>query len=309
MGDFNFWNRDEFVCIKDEFGFFSITIAPFENQPKIKHLSRYKICIQYNNGEKQDRNPAYCNYLIQNKETFLYDPVFWNPPQKYKPKYKAEYNSEPLLIYEAHVGIASEKLEVATYKNFTYDVLDRIKKNGYNSIQLMAIMEHAYYGSFGYHVTNFFACSSRFGTPCDLKELIDRAHSLGLKVLIDLVHSHASTNVFDGINLLDGSDYLYFHAGEKGNHKLWDSKCFNYSLYETKRFLLSNLMLWMEEYGFDGFRFDGITSMLYINHGIGYAFSNGYDEYFNDNVDEDAVVYLMLANHLIKKINKVSHFY
>ena len=168
----------------------------------------------------------------------------------------------------------------------------------------MAIMEHAYYGSFGYHVTNFFAISSRFGTPDDLKNLINTAHSMGITVLIDLVHSHASTNILDGINNLDGTDYLYFHSGERGKHELWDSRCFNYKSYETKRLLLSNLSFYLNEYNFDGFRFDGITSMLYIHHGIGHSFVNGYKEYFDKELTDDyAIVYLMLANHLVKKIN------
>lgn len=171
----------------------------------------------------------------------------------------------------------------------------------------MAIMEHAYYGSFGYHVTNFFAISSRFGSPDDLKFLIDKAHSYGIVVLIDLVHSHASTNVLDGLNLLDGTDYLYFHSGNKGKHNLWDSRLFDYSIYETKRFLLSNLSYYLTEFQFDGFRFDGITSMLYTHHGIGHSFVNGYNEYFNKDLTDDyAFVYLMLANRLIKEINPFS---
>lgn len=171
----------------------------------------------------------------------------------------------------------------------------------------MAVMEHAYYGSFGYHVTNFFASSSRFGSPDDLKFLIDKAHSFGIVVLIDLVHSHASTNVLDGLNLLDGTDYLYFHSGNKGKHELWDSRLFDYSNYETKRFLLSNLSYYLNEFDFDGFRFDGITSMLYTHHGIGHSFVNGYNEYYSKDLTDDyAFVYLMLANRLIKEINPYS---
>jgi 1,4-alpha-glucan branching enzyme len=158
---------------------------------------------------------------------------------------------------------------VATYKEFTYNILPRIKNLGYNVIQLMAIMEHAYYASFGYQINSFFAASSRYGAPDDLKELIDTAHGMGITVLLDVVHSHASKNVLDGLNMFDNSDHLYFHEGAKGRHELWDSRLFNYSSHEVLRFLLSNLRFWMEEYHFDGFRFDGVTSMLYTNHGIG----------------------------------------
>lgn len=242
----------------------------------------------------------------------MYDPVFWNPDDKekyvFKNKIDPKVSQESPLIYEVHIGLSSEDHKVSTYKEFTKNVLPRIKDCGYNTIQCMAIMEHAYYGSFGYHVTNFFAASSRFGTPEDLKELIDTAHGMGIQVLIDLVHSHASTNVLDGINNLDGTDHLYFHSGARGKHELWDSRCFDYAQYETKRFLLSNLHYFLTEYQFDGFRFDGITSMIYIHHGLGHAFVRGYDEYFGDQVDEDALVYLMMANTLIKQINPVSKF-
>lgn len=201
--------------------------------------------------------------------------------------------------------MSSSEPRVNSYREFADDVLPRIKANNYNTVQLMAIMEHSYYGSFGYHVTNFFAVSSRSGNPEDLKYLIDKAHSLGLQVLVDVVHSHASSNVTDGLNGFDigqGSQESYFHAGERGYHKLWDSRLFNYANWEVLRFLLSNLRWWLEEYNFDGFRFDGITSMLYVHHGINMGFTGNYNEYFSEATDVDAVVYLMLANNLIHKI-------
>ena len=137
-------------------------------------------------------------------------------------------------------------------------------------------LEHAYYASFGYQVTSFFAPSSRYGTPEELKELIDCAHGLGITVLLDIVHSHASSNVADGLNEFDGSDSCYFHGGSRGHHSAWGSRLFNYGHWEVLRFLLSNLRWWIEEFGFDGFRFDGVTSMLYHHHGIGTGFSGDY---------------------------------
>ena len=193
--------------------------------------------------------------------------------------------------------------KVSTYLEFANNILPRIKKTGYTAVQLMAIMHHANYASFGYHVNNFFAVSSRFGTPEELMYLIDKAHELGLFMIMDIVHSHASSNVDDGFNLWDGTDYLYFHGGKMGHHSLWDSRLFNYSSYETLRFLLSNCAYYSEKFHFDGFRFDGITSILYRNHGIRYSFSGDYKEYFSDNFDEDGGVYLMLANKLLHTIN------
>jgi 1,4-alpha-glucan branching enzyme len=181
-------------------------------------------------------------------------------------------------------------------------MLPRVKDLGYNCIQLMAVMEHAYYASFGYQVTNFFAASSRYGTPDELKELIDTAHGMGIVVLLDLVHSHACKNVLDGLNQFDGSDHQYFHEGGKGRHELWDSRLFNYGHYEVMRFLLSNCRYWLEEFKFDGFRFDGVTSMLYVHHGIAYGFSGNYHEYFSHLTDIEAVGYLMLANYMIHEL-------
>lgn len=207
-----------------------------------------------------------------------------------------------MRIYECHVGIATSELKVGSYDNFTDNILPRIVKQGYNAIQLMAIMEHAYYASFGYQVTSFFAASSRYGNPEGLKRLVDRAHELGIYVLLDMVHSHASKNVLDGLNEFDGTESCYFHSGPRGTHSLWDSRLFNYSEFEVLRFLLSNLRWYLEEYQFDGFRFDGVTSMLYHSRGIGEGFSGSYDQYFGMNVDTEAVVYLMLANNTIKKL-------
>lgn len=223
-------------------------------------------------GERIYRIPAWIKRVVQDLDVSPdYDAVFWNPPasERYTFKHPRPKKPESLRIYEAHVGISSPETRVATYKEFTKNMLPRIKYLGYNAIQLMAIMEHAYYASFGYQVNNFFAASSRYGSPEDLKELIDTAHSMGLVVLLDVVHSHASKNVLDGLNMFDGSDHLYFHEGVKGRHELWDSRLFNYGHHEVLRFLLSNLRFWMEEYQFDGFRFDGVTSMLYTHHGIG----------------------------------------
>lgn len=223
-------------------------------------------------GERIYRLPTWIKRVVQDLNVSpAYDAVFWNPPanEVYHFQHARPKKPASLRIYEAHVGISSPESKVATYKNFTQNMLPRIKYLGYNAIQLMAIMEHAYYASFGYQINNFFAASSRYGSPEDLKELIDTAHSMGLVVLLDVVHSHASKNVLDGLNEFDGTDHLYFHAGGKGRHDQWDSRLFNYGSHEVLRFLLSNLRFWMEEYQFDGFRFDGVTSMLYLHHGIG----------------------------------------
>ncbi|UZJ56056.1 hypothetical protein CBS101457_005376 [Exobasidium rhododendri] len=305
IGDFNHWHRESHPMKRDDFGVWSITLPGQGGKCAIQHGSKVKISMVTPSGERIERLPAWIKYVTQDLNVSpVYDAVFWNPAPSETYKFKHPRPAKPvdLKIYEAHVGIASPEPKVASYKQFTQNVLPRVKDLGYNAIQLMAIQEHAYYGSFGYQVTSFFAASSRYGTPEELKELIDVAHSMGITVLLDIVHSHACKNSLDGLNSFDGTDHLYFHGGPRGQHELWDSRLFNYGSHETLRFLLSNCRWWLDEFNFDGFRFDGVTSIMYTHHGIGASFSGGYHEYYGPSVDEEGVVYLMLANEMIHKI-------
>ena len=305
FGDFNNWNKEQYWAIKNQFGLWELIIKSDNGKPVIKHGQKIKANVVMQNNNWETRNPIWSRYLIQNKQSFIFDTVFWNPETKYEWKYPKPHLSKPktLRVYESHVGMATKEQKVGSFKEFADNIIPRIKKVGYNAVQLMAIMEHADYASFGYHVNSLFSISSRFGTPEDLMYLIDTAHQNGIFVIMDIVHSHASNNVNDGYNYWDGTDYLYFHGGAMGKHVLWDSRLFNYGSYETLRLLLSNCAFYTNVYHFDGFRFDGITSILYKNHGIHYAFSGAYHEYFGDNFDEDGGVYLMLANKLIHEIN------
>ncbi|XP_059489512.1 1,4-alpha-glucan-branching enzyme [Neocloeon triangulifer] len=303
-GDFNGWNRTSHQFNKLPFGKFEITLpANPDGSSPLQHLSEVKIIVQKPDGQLLDRLSPWAVYVTQppKHESLTYKQRVWNPSadQRYKFKHPKPRRPASMRIYECHVGIATQEHKVGTYREFAQNIIPRIKKQGYNTIQLMAIMEHAYYASFGYQVTSFYAASSRFGTPDELRELIDVAHEHGIYVLLDVVHSHASKNTMDGLNNFDGTNSCFFHDGPRGEHTLWDSRLFNYSEYEVLRFLLSNLRWYIDEYGFDGFRFDGVTSMLYHSHGMGEGFSGNYDEYFGMNTDTEAVVYLMLANHML----------
>jgi len=301
IGDFNDWNRFTEPLSRDQFGVWSLFLPDHQYATRLIHGSRVKVHIVAQHSQ-QDRIPAYIRRVLQDPNNHEFTGQYWNPPENYKFAHQSPRLSRAgLRIYEAHVGMATEQPKVGTYNEFAENILPRIHSLGYNTIQLMAVQEHPYYGSFGYHVSNFFAPSSRFGTPEDLKRLIDKAHSLGIAVIMDLVHSHAVKNTQEGLNLFDGSDYQYFHAGPRGHHVAWDSKLFDYSKYEVQRFLLSNVRYWLEEFHFDGFRFDGVTSMMYLDHGLGKAFSS-YDDYFSPNTDLDAVTYLTLANQLAHEI-------
>jgi len=297
-GDFSRWQ------IKEEFSLHSLGNGDWEIElPSycLKHTMLYKIWMVWQHGA-DDRLPAYATRVVQDEKTKIYCAQVWDPPTTYSWKYKAPAKPAHPLIYEVHVGMSSEEEKISSYWEFKETVLPRIKQLGYNTIQMMAVQEHPYYGSFGYQVANFFAPSSRFGTPEELKELIDAAHHNGIAVILDVVHSHSVSNEKEGIGVFDGNDHLYFHTGEKGRHSVWNSRCFDYGKDVTVAFLLSNLKYWLQEFHFDGFRFDGVTSMCYWNHGLGVDFVN-YSQYFDGNVDEDAVSYLTMANKLIKDIN------
>ncbi len=263
----------------------------------------YKLLVKWPGGSGE-RIPAYADRVIQDPKTAIFSALIHEPAKAFRWHDKGfTPDVAPLLIYECHIGMAQQEEKVGSYDEFRTKVLPRIAADGYNAIQIMAIQEHPYYGSFGYHVSNFFAASSRFGTPEDLKKLIDDAHKLGIAVIMDIVHSHAVKNENEGLGRLDGTPFQYFHTDPmRREHPAWDSLCFDYGKNEVLHFLLSNCKYWLEEYHFDGFRFDGVTSMLYYDHGLGKAFGS-YADYYDGGQDTDAIVYLTLANKLIHEIN------
>ena len=302
FGDFNNWQRTELRLKRDGAGVWSIFLPAAMYRDRLTHGSLYKIHVHGPNGW-HDRIPAYATRVVQDEATKNFSAQFWWPGEAFDwkgDKFDASKNGA-LLIYESHVGMAQEKEGVGTYREFTKKVLPIVKKNGYNAIQLMAIAEHPYYGSFGYHVSNFFAPSSRCGTPEELKELIRVAHEKGIAVIMDLVHAHYVKNFDEGINELDGTDHHYSKAGDAGYQPYWDSMIFDYGKREVQHFLLSNIKYWMEEFHFDGFRFDGVTSMLYHHHG--YTDFDAREKFFDEGVNTDAICYLTLANKLIHELN------
>ena len=267
----------------------------------LHHQELYKLFIEWPGGGGE-RLPSYVRRVVQDPVTKVFCAQVWEPDDQYQWK-SARPGARPHpLIYECHIGMSSEEEKVATFEEFRVNVLPHIEALGYDTIQIMALQEHPYYGSFGYQVSNFYALSSRFGTPEEFKHLVDDAHARGIAVVMDIVHSHSVDNEAEGLSLFDGREDLYFYKGPQGHHPAWGSRCFDYGKSETKYFLLSNCKFWMEEYHLDGFRFDGVTSMLYWDHGLGKDFV-GYDNYFNAGVDENAVTYLALAAMLVKEID------
>ena len=299
LGDFNEWREiDEYRCTRLDSGTWELKLPA----KAMKHGDLYKLHIKWNGGEGE-RIPAWAQRVVQDEATKIFSAQVWAPKQAYEWK-KADFKpkNDPLFIYECHIGMAQDAEKVGTYIEFKDKVLPRIAKDGYNCIQVMAIQEHPYYGSFGYHVSSFFAPSSRFGTPEELKELIDTAHSMGIAVIMDIVHSHAVKNEVEGLGNFAGDPNQYFYPGERHEHPAWDSLCFDYGKDEVVHFLLSNCKYWLTEFHFDGFRFDGVTSMLYYSHGLGETFTT-YQDYFNGHEDDNAICYLTMANKLIHEVN------
>ena len=302
-GTFNGWKeKPEFRMNRlNQYGDWEINL-PVQT---MKHGDLFKLCVQWHGG-KGERIPSYANRVVQDDHTKIFSAQVWAPENQYKWQVGNFVSKATTpVIYEAHVGMATSLEKTGTYLEFTENIIPIIAKAGYNTIQLMAVQEHPFYGSFGYHVANFFAASSRFGTPEELKELIDTAHKADLRVIMDLVHSHSVKNVNEGLGLFDGSPDQYFHKGNRRNHIAWDSLCFDYGKDNVIHFLLSNCRYWLEEYKFDGFRFDGITSMIYYDHGLGKNFT-AYGEYFDGGQDVDALVYLYLANKMIHEFRPPS---
>ena len=301
IGDFNDWKEHgdyRMYHVKNSPGVWEVELQ----SGAIKHGDLYKLKVRWNGGEGE-RIPAWANRVVQDDQTKIFSAQVWEPENPYRFRKKVfRAKTDPLMIYECHIGMAQEEERVGTYNEFREKILPRIAEAGYNCIQIMAIQEHPYYGSFGYHVSSFFAASSRFGTPDELKELIDTAHSMGIAVIMDIVHSHAVKNEVEGLGNFAGDPNQYFYPGARREHPAWDSLCFDYGKNEVIHFLLSNCKYWMEEYHFDGFRFDGVTSMLYYSHGLGEAFCN-YGDYFNGHQDDNAICYLTLANRLIHQVN------
>ena len=297
-GDFCNWDRYAYPMEKGENGVFSLFL---EGKDALKDGQKV-MAVVISGGKELERIPLYIHRVVQDPVTIAWNGVIYDPQEEFQwtdSKFKPQ---KKLFIYECHIGMAQEEGKVGSYEEFRVHILPKIKDLGYNTIQIMAIMEHPYYASFGYQVTNFFATSSRFGMPEDLKRLIDTAHNMGIAVLLDVVHSHACKNTREGINEFDGTTYQFFHEGPKGEHSAWGTKCFNYGKNEVIHFLLSNLKYWQTEYHFDGFRFDGVTSMLYLDHGLGTSF-DCYDKYFSMNTDTEAVTYLQLAATMVRQVN------
>lgn len=271
--------------------------------PAISHGSRYRVYFNTPNGALE-RVPAWATYVLPDSDGNQYYAVHWEPPPEdvYKWKNKRPKVPKSFRIYECHVGISGIEQKISSFNEFISKVLPHIKNAGYNAIQLIGVIEHRDYSSVGYKVTNLFAVSSRFGTPNDFKHLVDEAHGLGLLVFLDIVHSYSAADELVGLSLFDGSNDCYFHTGKRGHHKYWGTRMFKYGDVDVLHFLLSNLKWWVVEYQIDGFQFHSLSSMMYTHNGFA-TFTGEMEEYCNQYVDKDALIYLILANEMLHELH------
>ena len=299
-GDFNNWQRYACPLIPIGNGVWEVRLR---GQDALKHGQMVKLIVG-RQGASFERVPAYIHRCVKDHIGGALCGEIWMPGQPFQwtdgDFFRFKRPRSP-MIYEAHVGMAQEHGRVGSFREFADETLGWVQYAGYNTVLLMAVQEDPDYASMGRRVANFFAPSHRFGTPEDLKYLVNKAHELDISVLMEVCCCWASPNVGEGLSQQDGTDWQYFLTGPRGWHPKHGTRLFDYGRDDVLHFLLSNLKYWMEEYHFDGFRFDGVTSMLYENHGMS-AFDRP-DAYFSMNTNVDARIFLMLANELIHGFN------
>ncbi|KAH9622869.1 hypothetical protein KSS87_007872 [Heliosperma pusillum] len=271
--------------------------------PCLPHGSKYRVYFNTPDGPLE-RVPAWATYVLPDEEGNQSCAVHWDPSPEFTHKWKNNSPKAPksLRIYECHIGISGSDPKVSSFLEFSEKVLPYIKDLGYNAIQLFGVVEHKDYFTAGYRVTNFYAVSSRYGTPEDFKRLVDEAHGLGLLVFLDIVHSYSAADEMVGLSLFDGTNDCYFHTGKRGHHKYWGTRIFKYGDVDVLQFLLSNLTWWIEQYHIDGFQFHSIPSMIYTHNGFA-TFTGDLEEYCNQYVDRDALMYLILANDILHALH------
>jgi len=305
MDRVNFARRYEYRFARTDDPMLWELFVPAEELP---HGTYYELHVASSRTRGHVRRvPAFAVWVEQNRDNEnQWCARVWDPPEAYAFRYPQPPRSLFPRIYEAHVGIAQSVLgkrakQFGTYRHFAEKVLPRIQKGGYTAVQLMGIPEHPLYKSFGYQVSGYFAPSSRFGTPDDFKYLVDEAHRLGLAVILDITHSHACPNTEQGLARYDTSRYFFRELKTQ-----WDTVSFDYSQERTRRFLLSNCRYWLEEFRIDGFRFDAVGNMIYLDHGLDDDFSHVGRCFFGkdgkNRLDENGVLYLSLANTLVHEL-------
>jgi 1,4-alpha-glucan branching enzyme len=194
----------------------------------------------------------------------------WKDNEWMKNRHTYNALNAPVSIYEVHLGswrrVPEEDNRFLTYREIAHYLADYVKDMGFTHVEFLPVMEHPFYGSWGYQTVGYFAPTSRYGTPQDFMYLIDHLHQNGIGVILDWVPSHFPSDEH-GLVYFDGT-HLYEHADpKKGFHPDWKSYIFNHGRYEVRNFLISSAIFWLDKYHIDGLRVDAVASMLYLDYG------------------------------------------
>lgn len=273
VGNFNSWDRQSCPMHPrwDGSGIWELFI------PAAGSGELYKYYIESYNGYKVEKGDPYAAYWEQAPatSTISWDLGYeWNDETWMKERSEKHALTGPISVYEVHLGSWRRKYgepdRFMSYRELAEELPGYCRYMGFTHVEFLPVMEHPFYGSWGYQITGYFAPSSRYGTPQDFMYLVDELHKAGIGVILDWVPSHFPTDEH-GLGYFDGT-HLYEHADpRKGFHKDWQSLIFNYGRNEVRSFLISNVLYWLDKYHIDGLRVDAVASMLYLdysrNHG------------------------------------------
>jgi len=269
VGDFNAWRPDAhpLEMRADSSGIWAGFIAGV----KPGALYKYHIESRHNGYTVQKSDPfaVHCETPPRTASVVWDLSYEWGDSDWMQKRARANALDAPWSVYEVHLGswrrVPEEHNRSLNYRELAHALGDYVLEMGFTHVELMPVMEHPFYGSWGYQVTGYFAPTSRYGTPQDFMYLVDHLHQLGIGVILDWVPSHFPTDEH-GLAYFDGT-HLYEHADpRKGFHPEWSSSIFNYGRAEVRNFLASNALFWLDVYHADGLRVDAVASMLYLDY-------------------------------------------
>ena len=266
FGDFNGWDENAAPLEKLEGGIWQGFV------PGLKRFDTYKYAVHGADGKVVAKADPYAFHAetrpgnaskIYDLEEYPWGDQGWLDHRAKSAPYR-----RPMNIYECHLGSwrRTGEGEFLSYRDTAQYLVPYVKEMGYTHVELLPVMEHPLDASWGYQVTGYFAATSRFGTPDDLKYLIDQLHQAGVGVILDWVPAHFPRDAF-GLYHFDGGPTYEYADARKGEHPDWGTQVFDLGRSEVRSFLFSNAMFWLEEYHADGLRVDAVSSMLYLDYG------------------------------------------
>lgn len=278
VGDFNLWDgrRHQMKRLGNS-GVFELFI------PGLKAGTVYKYEVKTHRGEPMLKADPYANFaeLRPNTASIVWnlEDFHWSDDAWMEQRAKADINSQPMAIYEIHLGSWMRKeiqkdengkhvigSEFYNYREIAPKLAEYVKEMGYTHVELMPVMEHPLDASWGYQVTGYYAPTSRYGTPDDFRYFMDYLHGQGIGVILDWVPAHFPRDAY-GLACFDGTCVYEHQDPRQGSHPHWGTLIYNYGRPQVSNFLISNALFWAEQYHADGIRMDAVASMLYLDYG------------------------------------------